>query len=104
MTVRWLAGTELLSLDNSLGLPVGLEAPVMTPSSVLFLFLSTEASEAGRAVSKEELKGRAMRPELDVKPSAPTSIPLRVRFGDGGTPSGASVPKQAFAQAATASR
>ena len=62
----------------------------------------TEAFDADRAVSKGELKGRAMGTELDVKPSAPTSVPLRVRFGDGGTPSSASVPNQAFPQGATA--
>ena len=32
--------TELLSQDNSLGLPLGLEAPVMTPNGVNFLFFS----------------------------------------------------------------
>ena len=64
----------------------------------------TESFKAGRAVSKGELKGRAIGTELDVKPSAPTSIPLRVRFGDGGTPNGALIPNPAFAQGATASR
>ena len=31
---------ELLSQDSSLGLPLGLEAPVMTPNGVTFLFFS----------------------------------------------------------------
>ena len=31
---------ELLSKDSCLGLPLGLEAPVMTPNGVIFLFSS----------------------------------------------------------------
>ena len=31
---------ELLSQDSSLGLPLGQEAPVMTPNGVIFLFFS----------------------------------------------------------------
>ena len=34
--------TELLSQDNSIGLPLGSEAPVMTPNGVLFLFFSSD--------------------------------------------------------------
>ena len=32
---------ELLSRGHSLGLPLGLEAPIMTPNGVIFLFLFT---------------------------------------------------------------
>ena len=34
-----LVNSELLCQDNSLGLPLGLEAPVMTPNGVIFLSL-----------------------------------------------------------------
>ena len=33
-----------VELKNGLGLPLGLEAPVMTPNSVIFLFFSTTAT------------------------------------------------------------
>ncbi len=57
---------------------------------------------AGKAASKASLKGTAKGVELDVKPSAPTSMPLRVRFGTG-SPTG-TVVNPMFAQDGTASR
>ena len=56
----------------------------------------------GKAASKASLKGTAKGMELDVKPSAPTSVPLRVRFGTG-SPTG-TVVNPMFAQDGTASR
>ncbi|KAL0041039.1 hypothetical protein WJX77_002957 [Trebouxia sp. C0004] len=56
----------------------------------------------GKAVSKANLQGTAKGAELDVKPSAPTSVPLRVRFGTG-SPTG-TVVNPMFAQDGTASR
>ena len=38
--------TELLSQGNSLGLPLGLEAPVKTPNEVIFLFFQPLSQEA----------------------------------------------------------
>ena len=57
---------------------------------------------AGKAASKASLNGTAKGVELDVKPSAPTSMPLRVRFGTG-SPTG-TVVNLMFAQDGTASR
>ncbi|KAL0046017.1 hypothetical protein WJX82_011578 [Trebouxia sp. C0006] len=56
----------------------------------------------GKAASKASLNGTAKGVELDVKPSAPTSMPLRVRFGTG-SPTG-TVVNLTFAQDGTASR
>ena len=63
----------------------------------------TEGIKAGREASKGAVKGRAIGADLDVKPSAPTSVPLRVRFGNG-TPTGAHNTNSAFAQGGSASR
>ena len=57
---------------------------------------------AGKAASKANLKGPDKGLDLDVKPSAPTSVPLRVRFGTG-SPVG-TVVNPMFAQDGTAPR
>jgi len=57
---------------------------------------------AGKAASKASLKGTAKGVELDVRPSAPTSLPLRVRFGTVSPTS--TVVNPMFAQDPTASR
>jgi len=57
---------------------------------------------AGKATPKASLEGTAKGVDLDVRPSAPTSVPLRVRFGTG-SPTG-TVINPMFAQDGTASR
>ena len=41
-SVTKVTPVELLSEDNSLGLPLGLEAPCMTPNSVFFFLLTAK--------------------------------------------------------------
>lgn len=55
-----------------------------------------------KAPSAANLKGRREGADLDVKASAPTSVPLRVRFGTG-TPGG-TVVNPMFGQDGTSSR
>ena len=68
----------------------------------MLLHLMCANLDAAKAVSTASLKGTAKGVELNVKPSAPTSVPLRVRFGTG-SPTG-TVVNPMFAQDGTASR
>lgn len=68
----------------------------------MFLQLMCVSLGAGKASSKASLKGTVKGVELDVRPSAPTSVPLRVRFGTG-SPTG-TVVNPMFAQDGAALR